>query len=233
MGIVRITKDLKTTVCNAALATLSKQHDAARAPLDNGWGLTLYHKAMAPYLPLLTQLPEHWCRQEDTLAIRSVNVTVLDSDPLHDTVARVTASLDQVFNLGGPHLMPLGMFLAGPFARQHSSASTWNVDCTSTDDPELQEFARLVKERNLRILAVNQRTKEFVHGVEALLSSHATLAPAVKAWPPLWDLLDEDTKERARAVRVKRPVEEQDTRMEPVVDTNKLTAIAAMAKLGA
>jgi len=52
------------------------------------------------------------------------------------------------------------------------------------------------------------------------------VAPALKAWPPLWDLLDQDTKSRHKEVKSSPKVTAT-----PDVDFDKLTAQITAAKL--
>lgn len=48
--------------------------------------------------------------------------------------------------------------------------------------------------------AITQQRDDFVAGVKKVVEAHATLAPALKAWPPLWDLVPDAYKERHRKV---------------------------------
>ena len=63
-------------------------------------------------------------------------------------------------------------------------------------------------------------------GVKKIIGMHTTLGPALKAWPPLWDLVPEGTKNRHRKVveRVKPEVAEVE------VDLTALTGTITAAK---
>jgi hypothetical protein len=68
---------------------------------------------------------------------------------------------------------------------------------------------------------------EFVKGVEDIIKNFSTLAPALKAWPPLWDLIPRDKQEKHKEI-----VERKSNK--PValdMDTSSLTAAVTMAKL--
>jgi hypothetical protein len=65
--------------------------------------------------------------------------------------------------------------------------------------------------------------------VQKILHAHATLAPALKAWPALWDLLPESVKNKHRLVVSKASSEKPDL---DGVDVASLTATVVMNKLG-
>lgn len=77
------------------------------------------------------------------------------------------------------------------------------------------------------VKAVDEQRDEFVAGVKAVIGAHATLAPALKAWPPLWDLVPEEYRQRHRKV-VERYKPEAS---EIGVDLGKLTTTVVAAKI--
>jgi hypothetical protein len=67
--------------------------------------------------------------------------------------------------------------------------------------------------------------------VKAVITSYSTLAPALKAWPPLWDLLGEDVKDKHREV-VEREKRDPAAAISGSVDLDRLTALASLSKMG-
>jgi hypothetical protein len=63
--------------------------------------------------------------------------------------------------------------------------------------------------------------------VKKVCGAYTTLAPALKAWPPLWELIPENYKNKHREIkeRVKNEVVLD-------VDIGKLTALSTAAKFG-
>jgi hypothetical protein len=63
--------------------------------------------------------------------------------------------------------------------------------------------------------------------VKEVCNTYSTLAPALKAWPPLWDLIPEDVKDKHREIKER-------IKNEAVlsVDIGKLTALSTAAKFG-
>ena len=77
------------------------------------------------------------------------------------------------------------------------------------------------------IFEAQKKQDDFVAGVNQIISTYTTLAPALKAWQPLWDLLDE-TKQRHKKI-VDRP--KVKTAQDIGVDLNKMTSAVAFNKL--
>jgi hypothetical protein len=63
--------------------------------------------------------------------------------------------------------------------------------------------------------------------VKKVIEAYTTLAPALKAWPPLWELIPENYKNKHRQV-----VEREKKEVKLDVDINKLTALSTAAKFG-
>ena len=84
-----------------------------------------------------------------------------------------------------------------------------------------------VKAYTDKINAEVAKQDSLLEGINKLMDTYSTLAPALKAWPALWDLLDDDTRERH-----KRVVERNKTGSDTLdVDLNKMTAAVTYSKL--
>ena len=75
---------------------------------------------------------------------------------------------------------------------------------------------------------IKEQAREFVEGVSKILTSYSTLAPALKAWPPLWELVPEYAKNKHKEITERRKPE----KVAPNVDVNRLTAVLTASKLG-
>lgn len=82
-----------------------------------------------------------------------------------------------------------------------------------------------------RIDAANEKRNEFVSMVNKLLEAHATLAPALKTWPALWDLLPEETKEKHKKLSDRKSRKAEQDELLESIDLNKLTATVTVNKL--
>lgn len=87
------------------------------------------------------------------------------------------------------------------------------------------EVERVQAERSTLV----QVQDEYLRSVRKVMESFSTLAPALKAWPALWELLPEVVRAKHKAVRGTAAA-----RSAPVldVDVNKLTAITAAHRMG-
>ena len=96
-------------------------------------------------------------------------------------------------------------------------------------DPVVQELVTLIKTRQAAINEAVKRRDEFTASVKQVINAHSTLAPALKLWPPLWDLLSEDVKNKHREVTERSAKATAET---VGVDLNRLTALASLSKMG-
>jgi hypothetical protein len=89
------------------------------------------------------------------------------------------------------------------------------------------EFHADVTAYQQRVAEAVKRREEFVDAVKSICNTYSTLAPALKAWPPLWDLVPEDVKDKHREIK-----ERTKTEVVLDVDIGKLTAMSTAAKFG-
>ena len=83
------------------------------------------------------------------------------------------------------------------------------------------------KEREARVNSVLAEKTQFKNGVQSVLKRFSTLAPALKAWPPLWDLLPEHAQNKHKQI-VERKKAELDL---DDVNLDKLTSTVILSKL--
>lgn len=66
----------------------------------------------------------------------------------------------------------------------------------NTNDPRWEGFIQEYKEWRDKKQAAYDEREQAVKNAITILRTWRTLAPALKAWPPLWELLDQSTKDR-------------------------------------
>lgn len=98
-----------------------------------------------------------------------------------------------------------------------------------SNNPTDLEFYEYFKNRRDRILKVGLDERYFISGIERVCESFTTLAPALKAWPPLWDYIPQHTK-RIHLKTVDKTTREKAT-IPSDLDVSKLTAVAVASKL--
>jgi hypothetical protein len=92
---------------------------------------------------------------------------------------------------------------------------------------ELENIQRDVVDMVSRRNQTLEKQSNFVASVMNICEAFVTLAPALKAWPPLWDLLPQETKNRHMEVKERNKTE----RSVGGVDLDSLTTIVVANKI--
>lgn len=104
--------------------------------------------------------------------------------------------------------------------------SGWSGDLILRDDPVFNEFKEEVEAWRKRVDFAEKQQNEFAESVSKVINAYATLAPALKAWPPLWDLVPDEVKEKHKEI-----VERKRKEVEMDVDLDRMTALASFSKI--
>lgn len=212
MATVRFSKELQDRIIKAAREKMQPAIDRAKeAKPSNDWGIRIYHNMFGDALNTLKDVPDMWLRKESSFTVTQVGGITLASDYL-------------TFTLAQPMPWPRGSF-SFDTAEPTNSYDTTRI--TLKDHLIWGEFYAEVKAYCDRISQATKRRDEFVSAVKKVIEAYTTLAPALKAWPPLWDLIPEDVKEKHREVKAR-----EKTEVSLDVDLNTLTAMATAAKFG-
>jgi hypothetical protein len=197
----------KSILQNAAKKMQFAVDRAVETKPDNSWGQRIYDTIFAGVKPIIAQLPAGWLKTVDRMDIEQVG----------DTICNMR------FNFSPAVPWPNVFVTTAVAAKKERSYSEGIV---LTDEHVWAEFYTEVVAYTERVSAAKKRQIEFVDMVKTVISTYGTLAPALKAWPPLWDLIPEDVKDTHRKIveRVKKEVVLN-------VDINKLTAMAAFARI--
>ena len=208
MATVKFGEKLNKSILQNAQKKMQLAVDrAVETKPDNSWGQRIYDTLFADVQPIIAQLPDGWLETK-------ANVVV-------DAVCGTLCSIKFTFAtpVPWPH-----RFLTTALAEKSSSWSTENINLRNHAawDVLHTEVVAYIE----RVGAARKRQIEFVDMVKTVINTYGTLAPALKAWPPLWDLIPEDVKDKHKEIveRVKKEVTLD-------VDINKLTAMAAFARI--
>lgn len=209
MAVVRITKQLTEDILARAKGKFTDRIRAAEESVPNSerWGDYVYEKLLGKHIPIMEQLPVEFFNVVNKLQVNRVG----------DQTVHIQFKLST--NKRWPVLLP-------------SDAPVNNVSYSHyialNDDPVWDELHAEVVAWRTRCSNIRTQASEFAEGVSKVLSSYSTLAPALKAWPPLWELLPEYAKNKHKEI-VERTKPDREA---PTLDTNKLTAIMAASKIG-
>ena len=209
MAVVRITKQLAEDILDVAKGKFADRIRAAEASAPTGeqWGEYIYEKIFGKYIPTMEQLPTEFFYMKNKIVVNR-----LSGSPVNLS-----------FNLSSTKRWPPHLPSDAPAEKGMYGDNIW-----LNDDPVWAELKAEVDEWKQRCSATRGQSQTFVEGVSKVLASYSTLAPALKAWPPLWELVPEYAKARHKQI-VERT---KSDRVTPEIDTTKLTAVLAASKLG-
>lgn len=207
MATVRFSAELKQQILAAAASKMAPAIQRANDQRpSHDWGLRIYETIFREDLDGLKRVSAHWFSTIGALKIEAVNGVYCNME----------------FNLPAPMPWP-AIFPSNAVARRRS---TYSNDIAVNHDLFL-DLANELMRRNAAVTEARKRQGEFREMVSKVIESYATLAPALKAWPPLWELIPDPVKDRHREVK-----ERASKTVDLDVDLNKLTALSTAAKFG-
>ena len=208
MATVRFSKELiEKIIRNARFKMEPAITKAKEQKLDNAWGQRIYDTIFLEVKPIISQVPAGWFKMVDKICIEQVGDT----------------RCDMQFTFATPLPWP-DVFVTTDIAKRDRSYSD---GIALTDEHVWAEFYAEVVAYKQRVSIVKQRQNEFADMVKKVTEAYSTLAPALKAWPPLWELIPEDVKDTHRRI-----VERTKNEVVLNVDIGKLTALSTAAKFG-
>lgn len=208
MATVRFSKELIDRIEKAASNKMTPAVDRVKnQKLDNSWGQRIYDTMFADVQPIIAQLPAGWVKMVKEIQIDKVG----------------THQCTMTFTLATMQPWPSQF----PNSALAWKASNYGDTINLRDSLVWGEFQAEVTAYNQRVYEVMKRRTEFVGMVKEICNTYSTLAPALKAWPALWELIPEDVKDTHRRI-----VERTKNEVVLAVDIGKLTAMSTAAKFG-
>ena len=128
--------------------------------------------------------------------------------------------------------IPLNFSTAKPWPHKFNKEDTgydneWRGGYCNYNDSRWDWLKDEFKEYNRKVFEIESKQAKFMEGVNKIMDTYSTLAPALKAWQPLWDLLDDNTKERHKKVVERKKSSDADLG----VNLNDMTAAVTFSKL--
>jgi len=204
MATVRFSKDLQDAIVKNADNMFNKQINEARDSINATWGDRIYEIIHRKYIPQMNALPMCFFSETSSMKVSRINGTDVNGLECKLTNPRPV-----------PNTLPKDV---------PAKAKDWHGYELVGD--EWDEIASEIAEYRHHIKLVVQKKTNFVNAVKEVITAHATLSPALKMWPPLWDLIPEDYKDRHRQV-----VEREKKEVVVNVDLGTLTATVVAHKL--
>ena len=214
MATVRFSQELRTTIANNARLLFITKISAVRSrPVPSEWtGDKIYDALFSPWRVHMDALPAAFFHQFDSITIRSAGNLMVRAG----------------FKLAAKRSFPSG-YAHSNFVVRSGYGATNEFDLKDHPDSPFKSLIDHYKQIQSEVEVLESQASVFVDGVQKILHAHATLAPALKAWPALWDLLPENVKNKHRLVVSKASSEKPDL---DGVDVASLTATVVMNKLG-
>lgn len=220
MATVRFSKEFKDSILKNARAVFKSREKSVDEALPNKWGDTVYDIVFADFIPALNNVPTEFLNMQDTFRFGGF-IEV-------DTLQSVSFSMP----LSSKRPFPSGDNLPSGLETKVKRVGYYNNEFKLRDLPEFADFKTELLAWQVRKAEVAKQEREFVSAVQKVIEAHATLAPALKMWPPLWDLVNEEYRDRHREVveRVK-PSEKVQALEEEGINLSALTATVVAHKL--
>lgn len=210
MATVKFSKELRDRIVQTAASKFNAAIQAAQDSRPKDWGDKLYDLAFDQYQERMDALPKGFFATRNTLSIS----TITDgSTPF--------VQVGIQFSLTGERRFPANIPPDCVLRPRSYGDQLDLVDC-----PEIEDFKQEVIAWRKRIKVAEEQQQELKKHVRAVIDSFATLAPALKAWEPLWTFIPEDIKEKHKQI-VERSVKEVTIN----TDLDRATALASLAKM--
>lgn len=220
MATVRFSNELKERILEQAKAPFDKRNiEIKKIPVEEGLFDLIYKRALGDWFAPVQNLPDGFMEVYQQFTLTRVIV------PHHPDIA-----VHYTFQLPQPVRWIQNYTGLKERVVQDGWGSTnfkYLADLNNEDDLRIQSVFTHMND----LLRQNQERKEkFVNGVSTLMETHTTLAPALKAWPALWDLLPQSTKDKHLEVKEKSAAQEKKAVIEQL-DLASMTATVVVNKM--
>ena len=207
MATVRFSQELKDEIIKNAKAVFEKQMATARENRpSHEWGDKIYNTLFGEHVSAFNAVPQEFLKMRDSINIQRVG----------------SQQCNLQFDLTSPRPWPYE-FQESQLAKK---SGHYGDEIDLKDDLTWGEFHAEVSAWQQHIKDALTKQNEFVKQVTKIINAHATLAPALKMWQPLWDLIPESYKERHRKV-----VEREKKEVDIDVDLSSMTAAVVAHKI--
>jgi len=224
MATVRFSESLKEDINRNAKKMFEANIDKAKRDVPTHWADKMYQCFFpAEVIAKFKALPDYAMQKEESISFDGFHNEPEDEFQTaeHRTHVYKCDSVRLQFSTAQPWPNTFEKETTGFNSRY--SAGTCDFNDTRWDwlKPEFKEY-------NRKIFEQESKQEKFLEGVKSIINTYSTLAPALKAWPALWDLIPEEAKERHKKIVEKKKAEVADIGadldgMTAAVTFNKLT----------
>lgn len=224
MATVRFSDSLKGEIRDKAKCMFADKIKQAKANVPAHWADKVYECLFSQVVrDQLKALPDWAIRKAEHIDISGWSNAPDDvwqtGSYQHDTW-KLHSSVRLSFSTPKPWVDSFDSAPTG-FSKSYSR-NEFHYDDSRWDwlKPEFKEYNRKVFE------AINKEAT-FLLSVNKLMDTYTTLAPALKAWRPLWDLLPDEAKDRHKTIKERKIVKVNELDL----DLNSMTSAVALNKI--
>ena len=223
MATVRFSEDLRGRIKSNAREMFDTRISEAKRNPPN-WAGNIYDLVFSDTKKMMYDLPDGYFETDNDINFYGFKGKDWDED-INESI-RMYFNSDNDERRRFPHDMSsigdeaTGLLGGGSYG--------WYLNA---DDPRWDSIKKEYKKYCLKIHKLEQEQKAFVDGVQEVINAYSTLAPALKAWPALWDLVPEEKKEKHREVVERRKASDTAANLAEEVDLSKLTGHVTADKL--
>lgn len=224
MATVRFSDTLKGEIRNNAKAMFSDKIKQAMDNVPAHWADKVYRCFFPQNVrDAMASLPDYVLRKQDHIEITGWINAPEDVWQTGEYIHK-TWSLESTVRLSFSKPMPWVNDFAQADSGFKSSYSHGKFDYADARWDWLRpEF----KEYNRKVFEAVSKQETFLSSVNKLMETYTTLAPALKAWRPLWDLLPEEAKDRHKTVKERKVTKAEELDL----DLNAMTSAVALSKI--
>lgn len=222
MATVRFSDSLQDSIRENAKAMFKESIDKAKADVPAHWADKLYQSFFpADVIAKFNALPDYAMKKESVLTFGGFYNAPEDVFQTAEFLSKAY-ECDEIrleFSKDMPWPHSFQPEITGFKSEWRSNKADYNDSRWDWLKPEFKEYVRKIFEQEAK-------QAKFVEGINKRMNTYSTLAPALKAFPALWDLVPEEAKERHKKI-----VERKKAEVELDVDLNSMTAAVTLNKL--
>ena len=224
MATVRFSDTLKGEIRNKAKAMFQDKIKQAKDNVPAHWADKVYECFFpADVRQKMASLPDYVLRKQEVI---EVNGWVNAPEDVWQTGAyqHQTWMLEGSIRLSFSKPMP---WVANFEQADYGFKSSYSTGKFDYDDARWDWLKPEFKEYNRKVFEAINKQESFLSSVNKLMETYTTLAPALKAWRPLWDLLPEEAKDRHKTVKERKVIKAEELDL----DLNAMTSAVALSKI--
>ena len=217
MATVRFSGELRSDIISNAKKLFEDRMRKAQKNHPDTWGQTVYDVAFKDHKTAMQSLPKSYFRYSNKVDVRGFG----------NKEGVWSAKDNQIVSSELASSVPFPNEIEAKLHGLEGESRTYSGWTLNPSDPRWDTFKAEYKKYCDAIRKLKDERTAFVSGVNKIMDTYTTLAPALKAWPPLWDLVPQDKQERHKQI-VERKAKSLSVEE---IDLTAMTAASTLAKL--